>query len=113
MGGRGLLTAMLYFFLLIALLIPLMAVFLDSRVGQALAARLERSPGPAQPDERTAALEAEVERLADEVRRLREQGEFIERLLASRAAGELPPAGGATRALPRERSPREGGEGDE
>ena len=89
---------MMYFFLFMALMIPLVAVILDSRLGQALAARLERNAGTvsAQPDERTAALEAEVERLADEVRRLREQGEFIERLVAERARPELPagPRGG-------------------
>lgn len=101
----------MYFFLFMALLIPLIAVILDSRLGQALAARLERNPGQQlpQPDERSAALEAEVERLADEVRRLREQGEFLERLIADRGPGELPPSGGAARALPRDRTQAEGG----
>ena len=102
---------MMYFFLFMALLIPLIAVILDSRLGQALAARLERNPGQQlpQPDERSAALEAEVERLADEVRRLREQGEFLERLIADRGRGELPPSAGTARALPRDRTQAEGG----
>lgn len=116
-GRESTAEQMLYFFLLVALLIPLMAVFLDSRVGQALAARLERpSQDRSAEEERTAALEAEVERLADEVRRLREQGEFLERLIARRgAAGELPPAAAAPTALPRPQAPGagEGGAADE
>lgn len=102
---------MIYFFLFLALMIPLIAVILDSRLGQALAARLERNPGPlpTAEDERTAALEVEVERLADEVRRLREQGEFIERLIADRSRRDLPPATGSAKALPRETAPPEGG----
>lgn len=105
---------MMFFFLFMALMIPLVAVILDSRLGQALAARLERNPGQQlpQPDERSAALEAEVERLADEVRRLREQGEFLERLIAERARGELPPSGGAAQSLPRDRTQSEGGSGE-
>lgn len=105
---------MLYFFLLIALLIPLVAVILDSRVGQALASRLERNADPLGParDDRAAALESEVERLAEEVRRLREQAEFLERLIADPARGELPPSSGAAQAPQRERARLEGGSGE-
>lgn len=84
---------MLYLFLLVALLIPLMAVILDSRLGQALAARLERDAKSVGPEEagRLAALEGDVERLSEEVRRLREQGEFLEHLVAERKTAQLGP----------------------
>lgn len=89
---------MLYLFLLVALLIPLMAVILDSRLGQALAARLEREPRAMSSEDRQRlqTLEGEVERLTDEVRRLRDQGEFLERLVGERRAGEIGPASEAS-----------------
>lgn len=80
--------------ILVALMIPLIAVILDSQLGRALAGRLERGT-PA--DEsllapRVQALEGEVERLAKTVEELQEQGEFLHRLLENKApAGELPP----------------------
>lgn len=85
--------------LVIVLLIPLAAVILDSQVGRALASRLERSTSELPPAEaeRLRALEAEVERLSDELARLSEQGEFLQRLVAERPKQGLPPgnAGGA------------------
>ena len=82
------------FIIVLALMIPLIAVILDSQVGRALAGRLERG----QPvDEsllapRLQALEGEVERLAHEVEQLQEQSEFLNRLLEGKTtAGELPP----------------------
>ncbi len=79
---------------ILALMIPLIAVILDSQLGRALAGRLERG----QPvDEsllapRLQALEGEVERLTKEVEQLQEQGEFLSRLLESKtSAGQLPP----------------------
>lgn len=78
----------------IALLIPLVAVILDSQLGRALAARLERQvPSQNEGQEaRVAVLEAEVERLNREVERLGEQSEFLHRLLLEKPAGsvELP-----------------------
>ncbi len=78
----------------LALMIPLIAVILDSQLGRALAGRLERG----QPvDEsllapRLQALEGEVERLSKEVQQLQEQGEFLSRLLEGKTtAGQLPP----------------------
>lgn len=78
----------------LALMIPLIAVILDSQLGRALAGRLERG----QPvDEsllapRLQALEGEVERLSKEVQQLQEQGEFLSRLLERKTtAGQLPP----------------------
>lgn len=79
-------------FLIIVLLIPLTAVILDSRLGRALARRIE---GGSPDNARLAALEAEVERLAKEMERLQEQTEFVTRLLEKRTRGPeaspLPP----------------------
>lgn len=80
--------------LLVALLIPLTAVILDSQVGRALAARLEGNKevggGTAT---RLAALEGEVDRLGREVARLDEENAFLQRLLEERPTPEglLPP----------------------
>mgnify|MGYP001053435294 CR=1 FL=1 len=82
------------FVVFIALLIPLIAVVLDSQLGRALAARLERPSAPLDPalSDRVAALEAEVERLSGELRSLAEQSEFLQRLLEEKPApgGALP-----------------------
>lgn len=79
-------------FLILVLLIPLVAVILDSRLGRALARRIE---GGSPDNARLAALEAEVERLGREMERLQEQTEFVSRLLEERAEGpeasRLPP----------------------
>ena len=81
--------------LLVALMIPLTAVILDSQVGRAIAARLERHPGTdVTAGSRMNALEAEVERLGREVSRLEEETTFLHKLLENRTAGhsgELPP----------------------
>lgn len=79
------------FILILVLLIPLLAIVLDSQVGRALAARLERGR-LAEPDdlmsERLNYLEGEVERLNSEVGRLTEESEFLHKLLAERSGGE-------------------------
>lgn len=82
--------------LLVALLIPLTAVILDSQVGRALAARLERDRelgGGDAAGRRLSMLEAEVERLNAEVQRLDEESSFLHRLLEEKPASEglLPP----------------------
>jgi cell division protein FtsB len=81
--------------LLVALMIPLTAVILDSQVGRALAARLERDRelgGGDGASRRLSALEAEVERLAREVERLEEESTFLHRLLEQKPTPEpLPP----------------------
>lgn len=88
---------MLSLILLLVVLIPLMAIVLDSQVGRALASRLERRGGEGPPDlvaERMAFLEGEVERLGAEVARLDEESQFLHKLLAERApgpGGALPP----------------------
>ena len=80
----------------LVLLIPILAIVLDSQVGRALASRLERK-GLGQPDdllqERLMYLEGEVERLSKEVGRLDDEGQFLQKLLESRSdeTGALPP----------------------
>ncbi len=65
----------------LVLLIPLAAVVLDSRLGQALARRVE---GGAPDSARVRALEAEVERLSVDLERISEQSDFLTRLLEER-----------------------------
>lgn len=71
---------------ILALMIPLIAVVLDSQLGRALAARLERDRAPAEDGlgERLAALEGEVDRLSRDLQRLGEETEFLHRLLESK-----------------------------
>ena len=76
--------------LLLVVLIPLLAIVLDSQVGRAQASRLERQGLDAPTDaaaERLAYLESEVERLSAEVERLDEESEFVHRLLTERSEG--------------------------
>ena len=76
-------------FFILVLLIPLLAVILDSQLGRALARRIE---GGAPDSARLQQLEAEIERIAAEVQRLSEQAEFTTKLLEERRdAGRLPP----------------------
>jgi uncharacterized protein YlxW (UPF0749 family) len=85
--------SLLLIVLLVALMIPLVAVVLDSQVGRALAARLEGGRSAESLSERRlAALEGEVDRLNRELQRLDEESEFLHRLLEEkRAPGALPP----------------------
>ncbi|HEX6939610.1 MAG TPA: hypothetical protein VF158_09370 [Longimicrobiales bacterium] len=80
---------------ILALLIPLVAVILDSQLGRALAARLERGRAAGgSVDERLAALEGEVERLTREVQRLEDETDFLRRLLEAKPArGSALPSG--------------------
>lgn len=80
--------------LILVLLIPLLAIVLDSQVGRALARRIE-GPGVGE-SARVAALEAEVDRLSRELDRVSEETEFLSRLLEagrgeSGEGGPLPP----------------------
>lgn len=85
--------------LLVALLIPLVAVILDSQVGRALAARLEgRSGGDSLSDRRLAALEGEIDRITRELQRLDEESAFLHRLLEEkRPEGRALPPGDESR----------------
>lgn len=84
---------------LLVLLIPILAIVLDSQLGRALAARLEgRRLGESDEltGERIAYLEGELDRLNSEVDRLTEESEFLHRLLTERTGGDddgpaLPP----------------------
>lgn len=72
---------------LLVLLIPLLAIILDSQVGKALAARLERrsvGEGDEYLLDRLRYLEGELERLTGEVERLDEESRFLHELLAAR-----------------------------
>jgi hypothetical protein len=79
--------------LLVALLIPLIAVILDSQVGRALAARLEGRSTDSPSERRLAALEGEVERITRELQRLDEESAFLHRLLEEKRpeGRRLPP----------------------
>lgn len=74
--------------IVLAVLIPeILSTVLDSRLGRALAARLEGGAGATGDDvtnERIRYLEAEVDRLSDQVRRLSEESGFLHELLTER-----------------------------
>lgn len=78
---------MMWLFFVLVLLIPLFAVILDSQLGRALARRIEEGGSPG---DRLAALESEVERLGRELELLREQTEFVDRLLEEKRREGLP-----------------------
>jgi uncharacterized small protein (DUF1192 family) len=81
---------MVLIILVLVLMIPLLAILLDSHLGKALAARIERRPltsGEEINQERIALLEGEVERLGSELARLEEESQFLHRLLTERAGG--------------------------
>jgi hypothetical protein len=82
--------------LFLALLIPILAIVLDSQLGRALASRLERKSFEQPEDlllERLGYLEGEVERLSEEIQRLDEESGFLHKLLEERPGetGALPP----------------------
>lgn len=80
--------------ILVVLLIPILAIVLDSQVGRALAQRMEgRSLGAGDnvTAERLAYLEGEVDRLTSELHRLDEESQFLHRLLTERAGGDEAP----------------------
>jgi len=78
--------------LLVALMIPLTAVVLDSQVGRAIAARLEKDRDGGTLPGRVAALEGEVDRLNQLVQQLDEESTFLHKLLETKreAKAELP-----------------------
>lgn len=82
---------------ILVLLIPILAIVLDSRVGHALAARLEGKQlvaGDDVPGDRLKYLEGEIERLSTEVDRLGEESDFLHNLLAERPKPAALPEGG-------------------
>ncbi len=88
--------------LLVALCIPIVALLVDSPIGRAIGARLERHPPRAQPGEATAELEkrlalleGDVEMLQKSVDELREENEFLRRLLEEGRGRAALPGDGA------------------
>jgi uncharacterized SAM-binding protein YcdF (DUF218 family) len=84
--------------LLVALMIPIVGIVIDSPIGRALARRLE-GPEPAPPALRELAqkvelLEAEVDDLTRAVKGLEEENQFLQRLLESPQRSTLPPPPG-------------------
>ena len=84
-------------FVVLVLMIPILAIVLDSQVGKAIAARLERKnlgTGEGGVQDRLLFLEGEVDRLGKEVGRLEEESHFLQKLLEERPdPGALPPSG--------------------
>ncbi len=81
---------------ILVLLIPILAIVLDSRVGHALAARLEGrqlGAGDEVSGDRLKYLEGEVDRLSQEIERLGEESEFLHQLLAERPKPPALPEG--------------------
>jgi uncharacterized SAM-binding protein YcdF (DUF218 family) len=81
--------------LLVALLIPIIGILIDSPIGRALARRLEgpdRTP-PAVADlaRKVELLESEVDDLSRAVQNLQEENQFLQRLLEDAPNRSLPP----------------------
>ena len=75
----------------LVLMIPILAIVLDSPVGQAMAARLSRGDQDQLPPEigsRVDQLEAEMKYLGESVESLREETEFVRRLIEGSADDE-------------------------
>lgn len=82
--------------LVLVLLIPILLIVLDSHLGRALAGRLERRDLGRSDEvliDRVAHLEGEVERLASEVERLDDEGQFLNRLLIEGGSEQSSPPG--------------------
>jgi uncharacterized SAM-binding protein YcdF (DUF218 family) len=83
-------------FLLVALLIPILGIVVDSPIGRALARRLE-GPQATPPDvlalaKRVELLEAEVDDLTRSIQSLQDENAFLQRLLADPSSrSTLPP----------------------
>jgi hypothetical protein len=86
--------------LLVALMIPIVGIVIDSPIGRALARRLE-GPEPAPPGLRELAqkvelLEAEVDDLNRSLQSLQDENAFLQRLLADPSSrSTLPPPPGS------------------
>ena len=87
-------------FLLVALLIPILGIVVDSPIGRALARRLE-GPQETPPDvlalaKRVELLEAEVDDLNRSLQSLQDENAFLQRLLADPSSrSTLPPPPGS------------------
>ncbi len=80
----------------IVLLIPILAIVLDSDLGKAIARRLERGrsgDGGEHVHDRLVFLESELDRLGKDVERLEEESRFLQNLLAERPESARLPSG--------------------
>src|SRR6476619_3252075 len=82
--------------LLVALMIPVVGIVIDSPIGRALARRLEgpeqAPPGLRELAKKVELLEAEVDDLTRAVKGLEEENQFLQRLLESSPRSTLRPA---------------------
>lgn len=69
---------------ILILLIPLLAIVIDSQIGQALARRIAREPPPGELEARVDALEGELKYLGESVESLREEAVFMRSLVEGR-----------------------------
>lgn len=87
--------AFLGLILLVALMIPVLGIIIDSPIGKALGRRLEGSEqAPASLGDlarKMEALEGEVEDLQRSVQLLQEENQFLQRLLEEHPGRSLPP----------------------
>ena len=82
----------------LALMIPLIAIVLDSQLGRALAGRVEKQNAPRDQSQlatRVCALEAEIDRIGKELERVQEDNEFVRKLLEHKPEGGALPPGDA------------------
>ncbi len=80
---------------ILILLIPLLAIVIDSQIGQALARRIAREPPPGELEARIEAIEGELSYLSESVEGLHEEAVFIRSLVEGRGEPReaLPPGG--------------------
>ncbi len=78
------------FVVILALLIPILAIVLDSGVGRALADRVSEDRWAGELEERVETLESELRYLSESVERLREETEFVRSLMEGRDDEEPP-----------------------
>lgn len=78
---------------ILILLIPLLAIVIDSQIGQALARRIARESPPGELEARVDALEGELKYLTESVEGMREEAIFIRSLVEGRSEPQdaLPP----------------------
>jgi hypothetical protein len=86
--------------LIVALLIPIMGILVDSPIGRALARRLEgpqtAPPGMAELAKKVELLEADVDDLTRSVQTLQDENAFLQRLLSEPSPrSTLPPPPGS------------------
>jgi hypothetical protein len=86
--------------LIVALLIPIMGIVVDSPIGRAIARRLEgpqaAPPGLAELAKKIELLEADVDDLTRSVQTLQDESAFLQRLLADPSSrSTLPPPPGS------------------